>query len=202
MAKYKLCPMCGTQNSPAVLECLQCGNDLMGVRITDDSIAAEAPAAQPEASGDGRLVRLCDCGAVNEVSARKCAACGEDISDIIPTPVGTRETVPGFRLASIDRQCTLQLEPAGEYTIGREHELADYLRSRLYVSRRHARVTVTAEGVFIENLSRANGTYVNNEKVPEATAYALCPGDEIGLGGFVRGNIRQDQAAYFVLENV
>ena len=58
---------------------------------------------------------------------------------------------------------------------------------------------MTAEGVFIQNLSKANGTYVNNERIDDSLAYKLCVGDEIGLGGFMNHEGRQELAAYFVL---
>ena len=41
MDKFKICPVCHTKNSPAVLECVECGNDLMGVRIVDETFLEE-----------------------------------------------------------------------------------------------------------------------------------------------------------------
>ena len=74
----------------------------------------------------------------------------------------------------------------------------DYLAEKEYVSRQHARFTVEAGKVFVENLSRTNRTYVNNEEIPDAVPVALADGDEIGLGGKVIGGSRQDKAAYLI----
>jgi hypothetical protein len=198
MAKYKLCPACNAKNSPAVLECIECGNDLMGVKLIDDSVAPSMSAEPVNQAPAERLIRLCDCGTENELPNRKCTACGEDLTDIVPTPSVDAKPIVTYQLTSMDDQCVLQLTCPGEHVIGRENELADYLSTRSFVSRRHAKITVTSEGVFLENLSRANGTYINNEKLPDGTAYQLCSGDEIGLGGFQCQGERQEQAAYFL----
>ena len=203
MKKYKVCPVCQTKNPPSVLECTECGNDMMGVRIVDDSfveleknrVLQEYDQAQPQTD----LVRVCDCGYENEVSARKCVACGEDISDIIPTPRTSQNLHTDLVISSVDGKAKLKLECPSEHILGRENELASYLQPKLFVSRKHAILTVTAEGVFIQNLSKANGTYVNNERIDDSLAYKLCVGDEIGLGGFMNHEGRQELAAYFVL---
>ena len=79
--------------------------------------------------------------------------------------------------------------------VGREADLKEYLQSKLYVSRQHARMTVVADKVFIENLSRTNKTYLNNEEIPDGTPTALGNGDEIGLGGKEIDGSRQDKRA-------
>lgn len=203
MKKYKICPVCRTKNPPSVLECIECGNDLMGVRIVDDSFV-ETEVTQVSQDNDNvqpqpDFVRVCECGHENEVSARKCISCGEDISDIIPTPRASQAKRAGYVFSSVDGKAKLKLECPCEHILGRENELASYLETKLFVSRKHAVLTVTDEGVFIQNLSKANGTYVNNEKIEDALAYRLCVGDEIGLGGFMNFEGRQELAAYFVL---
>lgn len=203
MDKFKICPMCHAKNSPAVLECVECGNDLMGVRIVDEIFFEGQKKDEPKTASaqTSVLVRLCDCGAENELAARKCAACGEDISDVIPAPRGKTAESPNFLFISFDGAAKLELTCPGEHIIGRENELAEYLAAKSFVSRRHAKLTVTSEGIFIENLSKANGTYINNEKIDDDTAYKLCVHDEVGLGGFVNQNGRQAMAAYFVVSD-
>ena len=66
------------------------------------------------------------------------------------------------------------------------------------MSRQHAKLTVVADKVFIENLSRTNKTFINNEEVPDGTPTALQNGDEIGLGGKIIEGSRQDKAAYLI----
>ena len=204
MDKFKICPVCHAKNSPAVLECSECGNDLMGMRIVDEASLEEQNHSRNEpdtAPQENDLVRICDCGTENELSARKCSACGEDISDIIPTPRSKANKQPHFFFMSYDEAVKLELSCPSEHIIGRENELSDYLSSKTFVSRRHAKLTVTSEGVFIENLSKANGTYINNEKIDDGKAYKLCVHDEVGLGGFVNQNGRQELAAYFVVRD-
>ena len=204
MSKFKICPVCHAKNSPAVLECIECGNDLMGVRVVDDAFLEEQKEKQQEGTTEthtNEMVRVCDCGAENEISARKCTACGEDISDVIPTPRRSMEERTHCILMSIDNLIKLDLVCPSEHIIGRENELSDYLSAKPFVSRKHAKITVTTDGVFIENLSKANGTYLNNEKLDDGTAYKLCMNDEISLGGFVNKYGRQDLAAYFVVRD-
>ena len=204
MRKYKICPVCHAKNLPSVLECTECGNDMMGVRIVDDvhikpviHIVESPEHVSEKSSAD--LVRVCDCGYENEVSVRKCVSCGEDISDIIPAPRRSNKVNSIYIVSSFDGVVSLRMECPSEHIIGREQELSSYLKPLLFVSRKHAKVTVTSEGVFIQNLSKANGTYINNEKIDDDIAYKLCVGDEIGLGGFVNDEGRQDMAAYFVV---
>ena len=203
--KFKICPVCNTSNPPYVLECTECGNDLLGVRIVDETYLEkqkDTPTAQTikEDVKTEDLVRICECGAENEVSARKCAVCGEDISDILPTARKKETQTSKYSLVSFDNHIKLDLSCPGEHIIGRENELSDYLESKTYVSRRHAKLTVTTEGIFIENLSKSNGTYINNVKMDEGIAYKLCCGDKLGLGGFESKNGRQDLAAYFEIK--
>jgi DNA-binding winged helix-turn-helix (wHTH) protein len=68
--------------------------------------------------------------------------------------------------------------PDGEHVIGRGQE-PDAIDSET-VSRRHARILVSAGSATIEDLTSKNGTFVGNE--PVASARALKDGDEIRLG--------------------
>jgi pSer/pThr/pTyr-binding forkhead associated (FHA) protein len=54
--------------------------------------------------------------------------------------------------------------------------------------------------VFIENLSRTNKTFINNEEIPDGIPTALQNGDEIGLGGKIIDGNRQDKAAYLTFQ--
>lgn len=202
MKKYKICPVCQKKNSPTVLECIDCGNDLMGIRIVDDSYTVEPENPNIDTNTTKQptvFVRICECGQENVVSARKCVLCGEDISDIIPTPRKKDSCGDAYSLASIDGKIDYTLQCPSEHIIGRESELSEYLLEKFYVSRQHAKFTVTPEGLFLQNLSKSNGTYVNNKKIEDNLAYKLCVGDEIGLGGLVNQSGRQDAAAYFTV---
>lgn len=206
MQKYKICPSCQTKNEPTLLECLVCEADLTRVKITDEETEKmrEENAASAAATTEKQsMVRVCDCGEKNPPNARKCSACGEDISDITPTPdtmteAEPAESVPAYVLSSLDGQYAYKVTTE-ESIVGRENVMSDYLASKSYVSRAHAKITLENGELFIENLSGTNYTYVNNKRIPTKTK--LEDGDELGLGGTsVNGN-RQNEAAYFLVRN-
>ncbi len=201
LQKYKICPECGKQNPPSLIECKYCEADLTGVKVFDPTaveISENPSTAAPSVQNSTALVRICECGAKNAPQARKCKVCGEDISDIIPIEVVTEEKkLFSYTLKTLDGTYSVTIsEPL--ITVGREADLKEYLQNKPYVSRNHARFTIVAEKVFIENLSLTNKTFLNNEELPNGTPTALKNGDEIGLGGKVVDGSRQDKAAYFI----
>ncbi len=203
LTKYKVCPECGKHNAPNLLECRFCEADLTGCKVVDKATKSVAPASEEKPATTTErnvLVRICDCGAENAPQARKCKACGEDISDIIPERVSVVEKRPfTYELRSVDGSFSVSLDQVVT-VIGREAQLKEYLSSKVYVSRQHAKLTVVAEKVFIENLSQTNKTFLNNEEVPGETPTPVHNGDEIGLGGKVINGTRQENAAYFVFQ--
>lgn len=197
MAKYKICPCCGAHNSTAAFECSSCETDLTGVRATDEKTESEVT---PTQSALPSLMRICDCGAENPANARKCIKCGEDISDIIPTMPGSssKSSQPSqFVLAAIDGEYAFEVAETVT-VIGREQAMKEYLSSKSFVSRTHAKLTVTKGELYITNLSGTNFTYVNNEKIGSDPT-RISDGDEIGLGGCVINGCRQTDAAYFIV---
>ena len=195
MKKYKICPECHEKNEPSMIDCVVCGTDLMNVKVTDEETEkmTQANASAP-VEPSAKLIRLCDCGAKNAPNARKCSACGEDISDITPSP-DTEEAAASFVLSSMDGQYAYNV--TDDVTIGRENVMGEYLNTKSYVSRSHAKVGVENNELWIENISETNYTYVNNTKITEKTK--LNDGDEIGLGGLAINGNRQNQAAYFIV---
>ena len=202
LQKYKVCPVCGELNPPSLLECRKCETDLTGIRITDSSAvqcAGDTVETAESLSSSGQvLVRICDCGTRNLPQARKCIACGEDISDILPEPAEDQEThTILYELKSVCDGFGVSVEKP-VFIVGREAELQEYLAAKMYVSRVHAKFTAAAGKVFLENLSHTNKTYINNTEISDSEPAALNDGDEIGLGGTEIGGRRQDNAAYFV----
>lgn len=203
MKKYKICPSCHSKNEPTLLECLYCEADLTRVKITDgetEKMLEENAAAAPAPSDKTIMVRICDCGVKNPANARKCQVCGEDISDITPTPDDVSENAPvntpAYVLSSLDGQYAYKVS-GNETVIGRENSMSDYLAAKSYVSRAHARLMIEDGGFYIENLSGTNFTYVNNRKIVEKTE--LKNGDELGLGGVNINGKCQSEAAYFLV---
>lgn len=180
-----------------MIECPDCEADLISVPVTDEEEPAAAPvqAESPVMSG-GALVRLCDCGAANPPQARKCAACGEDISDVLPAPMPVQEECcAGAELVSLDGEWQLMVG-AEPVEIGRGKPGCGYLQTHPYVSRTQARLMFSADGLQITSLSRTNPTFINNVPMQAEETRLLQPGDEIGLGGCVINGERQSGAAY------
>lgn len=201
MAKYKICPYCQEQNSPASISCSKCDMDLTSVPVTDSEVEAALRQNTAEADSSSELVKICDCGAVNPSQARKCKECGEDISDIQPTIRQSAEQESNeelhYSLSSVGDDL-FYIIPCSGLTIGRETGLGEVLSSKKYVSRIHARLSVENNELYIENLSTTNYTYVNNVRIPQGKL-KLNVGDEIGLGGICIDGTRQSGAAYFLV---
>ncbi len=192
MEKYKVCPYCGKHNKPKMLECIYCETDLSNVRVADEETESQSNEEQ-ETISLGRIVRVCECGYKNDVNVRKCAKCGEDISDIIPTEEA--QTNVRCVLASLDGGFAFEIIEKSNY-VGRESGMSEYLQNKPYVSRKHAELIHENDRFYIRNISQTNYTYVNNIKIPQER-YELHDGDEIGLGGNNVNGSRQRDAAYF-----
>lgn len=197
MEKYKICPSCHEKNEPTLLECIYCEADLTRVKITDEESERMQENNSIAEQQTAELVRLCECGAKNPPNARKCGSCGEDISDITPTPdTAEKPAETTFVLSSTDGQYAYKLT-SDEIIIGRENVMSEYLSVKSYVSRSHAKLSIMNGELFIENMSNTNFTYVNNQKITEKTR--LNDGDEIGLGGTNINGKSQSMAAYFLV---
>lgn len=200
MEKYKVCPVCGTHNNPLFLECSDCEADLQNIPVVDESVeraAAQNDSKPVDTNTTTPMVRVCDCGAKNPVQARRCSACGEEISMIVPTP-DTHPAVQQYLLSSLDGAFAYEIRE-GSTVIGRENEMREYLTSKPYVSRKHAILdldTATAT-LTIKNCNTTNYTFVNNEMISGDMPVKLSDGDEIGLGGNEQNGSRQAEAAYF-----
>ena len=230
MSKCKICPLCGERNNPTSMECSECAADLMNVPITDPDVQKNlenedvvsssdaeagirnvaAPVAGQGNVSAGGLARICSsCGSINPPQLRKCQSCGEDISDILPSPVSQTTAVPASHTAqAVQIEVHYQLSevnsgyvynvPCGVMLVGREQGMRECLAQRPYVSRIHAKLIAQDGKLMVENLSTTNYTYVNNIKKP-AGRTELHPGDELGLGGLRVNGVRQDKAAYFIV---
>lgn len=200
MEKFKVCPVCGMHNKPNMIECLGCETDLTSIKATDEENekVKNSTLETEEIKPQEEYVKICDCGCVNPVTAKKCKECGEEISDIAPT-MNIQKNECTFIMASLDGEFAYTVKD-GEIVIGREHEMREYLANRTYVSRQHAKLIKEKNKIYIENLSGTNFTFVNNERIDERTELKL--DDEIGLGGNEINGKRQDEAAYLVLRSI
>lgn len=77
-----------------------------------------------------------------------------------------------------------------EIVVGRSSEL-DMVLVEDMVSRRHAKLTVTGDQIFIQDLGSTNGTFVNGEKIKRAR---LQEGDRILIGTSIIKLVASDAA--------
>ncbi len=81
------------------------------------------------------------------------------------------------------RGLILNLESGEEWTIGRDPDTCDLVVEDSTVSRKHARLNKTTEGVYLKNLSRVNPTLINEAEKTEPVL--LQEGDRIQVGNTV-----------------
>lgn len=77
------------------------------------------------------------------------------------------------------RQAGLTVPLAGGVLIGRSPDCQLLLEDD-YVSTKHARIVVTANGYRVEDLGSTNGTFVNNQRVTAPTPFGT--GDTLRIG--------------------
>jgi pSer/pThr/pTyr-binding forkhead associated (FHA) protein len=53
------------------------------------------------------------------------------------------------------------------------------------VSRKHARLIIHGNQVYVEDLSSTNGTYLNKQKLQPSQRYLVHHGDELRFGGII-----------------
>ena len=71
---------------------------------------------------------------------------------------------------------------AGDNVLGREGPGVILLKSST-VSRRHARITIEADGAVVEDLGSKNGTYVNDQRVTRPTP--VVDGSQVRIGSLL-----------------
>lgn len=202
--KYKKCPNCQTKNPPTIFECINCETDLTRIKVIDedmDKMVEEDNSPIIKTKEAATYIRQCECGKKNPVNVRKCEACGEDISYVVPvldskSDGNIKKNTIEFILKSLDGKYTYKIF-SEETIIGRENGMGDYLSTKSFVSRTQAKIIIEDEKLYVENLSLTNPTYVNNKIIKGKTQ--LNDGDELGLGGMNIKGQRQAQAAYFLV---
>ena len=89
-----------------------------------------------------------------------------------------RNTLPKYMLRGVSGATfgkTFAL--AGTMVIGRQHD-SDIPVAAEEISRHHAKLQVTADGVLVEDMGSANGTFINDKRVQSGL---LKPGEELRL---------------------
>lgn len=138
--------------------------------------------------------RICPkCSVYNRLDVLECVECESDLSTVAVSDIAGR-----FVLDSIDGTFSYILD-GRTVIIGREYEMEEFLRDKMYVSRKHAELQPEGDRLFIRNYSKMNFTFVNNEKISDDERTELRSGDEIGFGGNVQRGSYQQDAAYMIV---
>jgi hypothetical protein len=78
--------------------------------------------------------------------------------------------------AAVEWPWGVTTELSGRLNIGRDHQFCPFaseLQPYLHVSRKHAELTPCPEGVWVRDLRSRNGTFINDDKVPNGQAYLI-----------------------------
>ena len=140
------------------------------------------------------------CGHQNPVNANFCSSCGRDLerdadrntTAVVPVPVGGATDEVQVNLDELPAGIGILVVTRGPnsgsrfaldqplVTAGR-HPDSDIFLDDITVSRRHAEVRQTESGYKVADVGSLNGTYLNRERVEEAS---LSDGDEVQIGTF------------------
>jgi hypothetical protein len=132
------------------------------------SAARELRLAAAAQRGRVDLSPFAEAGAAQAAPAGPAAGDGRWALSVLDSPV-----LPGGR--------SLLLAPGATLRLGRSSDNDLHLNDT-FVSSHHARMSVTAEGLLLEDLGSTNGTFLNGEEVGRAW---LQPGDEVAVGDTV-----------------
>ncbi len=156
------------------------GADGVSVRGLDPSMATVLNGRQvtaPSPIKDGDLIVLGRVGC-SVVGARP-SAVAQPAAPVRDEATRVRTALPKFVLRGVSG-ATLgkTFAVTSGAVIGRQAD-CDIAIPTDEISRHHARLKVTAEGVMVEDLGSANGTYIGNQRVQQSAL--LRPGEELRL---------------------
>ena len=157
------CRDCGSREPPGTLYCAECGACLL----------------EEEVTFDGTLLPFAD--ATSAVAEPPLL--GQDLNPVI----GAKSVT--FVIPSSGRRVKLPLE--GDILIGRadpssqavpELDLTADDGVEMGISRLHATINPSEEGVVLIDMGSTNGTLLNNYRLPPDLPYPLHSGDEVRFG--------------------
>lgn len=151
--------------------------EVVAGQAEETCVVRPSGAASEEATQLPARIECPVCGTSNPESETYCTDCGFLLSSQPAGPAPGTIEVP--RLVTADGSREFLLRP-GENTIGREN--TDILLAHNTVSRRHARVDVRGDGIFIVDLGSTNGTFVDGRRLSEGETAVLTDGSEIVIG--------------------
>ena len=142
------------------------------------------PGPQPgqmPGGGDSGLHTCMVCGATNQQKAHFCGRCGASLAG---RPPGKLQVL-GPNGVLWERRILENPFNIGRRSLSRQifpHLDLTYNDPAAYVSRQHARIVADAGGYFVEDLGSANGSYVNDRRLPPGVPTRLRNGDRVRIG--------------------
>lgn len=136
----------------------------------------------PGVDGDDSASRPCMvCGTYNQSKAHFCGKCGASLAG---KPAGKLQVL-GPNGVLWERRILENPFNIGRRSLSRQifpHLDLTYNDPAAYVSRQHARIVADAGGYFIEDLGSANGTFLNDRRLPGGVPTRLRNGDRVRIG--------------------
>ena len=161
------CTQCGHNNADDARFCSNCGAAL--------DPAANTPPPTPSAGETSTItIQGVDLAAETAEKGEGLSAADQAAVDALP---------PGSALLVVRRgpnSGSRFLLDSDTTTAGR-HPSSDIFLDDVTVSRRHAEFVRVADGFSVRDVGSLNGTYVNRERIDEAT---LAGGDEVQVGKY------------------
>lgn len=148
-------------------------------------------------------IKLCEnCLRQNEPDAVKCVYCGsklplttvrmpsQPISDISRPKVRLQGSSDAIIIYIPGHETPLKIEPQKQMLIGRKDQssespaidLSEFQGGVLGVSRRHALLMLTDNGMIVQDLESSNGTWLNEKRLLAKADYVVRNGDCLRLG--------------------
>jgi hypothetical protein len=157
------CPKCHKYNKPFANRCTECGVSLSGI-VTEvievgtdyKEVIKETP---KESKKTTKQTTICpSCGAINKARAFRCMECQSRLVNLVETkPI----TGPTSLTLKDTLEHTITITKEQPLTLGREQ--LSSLKQAQYISRKHVTITLTDEGIQLEDLHSTNGTWVDGE---------------------------------------
>ena len=156
------CYSCQEKNLVGTIFCFNCGVSLLPQDRKYDTTAMLGSGSANSTAPNSSLTQRVH--ATNERRFRATLLSNGrkvDLPLAVPVLIGRQDNARGFFP-------DLDLNNDGGYDSG--------------VSRRHARISIMDEAVYVEDLESANGTFINGQRVQARTPYRLQHSDELRFG--------------------
>ncbi|HKP54888.1 MAG TPA: protein kinase [Chloroflexia bacterium] len=141
-----------------------------------------APHSTPNIHTDETDLRVCMvCGTSNQNKAHFCGRCGASLAG---RPPGKLQVL-GPNGVLWERRILENPFNIGRRSLSRQifpHLDLTYNDPAAYCSRQHARIVADAGGYFIEDLGSANGSFLNDRRLPAGVPTRLRNGDRVRIG--------------------